>query len=77
MNDIEIEKLRTYAFKIKKHNYSSKPFRKKFSDEIIVASIRYKRDLIKKSPDYRNKYSHLTVYDAEIDFLLSQLEKQA
>lgn len=55
----------------KKHNYALELFTSKFSKEVIIEAIRRKQIARLTNKDYKNRYSWLTIYDEEINFILN------
>lgn len=70
MSDNKINDLYAYCNKVKSHNYAALKIRKRFEATIILEAIKGKMKSRRKCPQYVNRYTWLTVYDDEINFLI-------
>ncbi len=73
-NASELVSIKEYCNKIRMFNYGK--LRGKYSDESIFIKIRNKKAIRKTLPDYVDKYSWLTIYDDEIDFLIEKMNEK-
>ncbi len=67
-----MNEIKEYCNKNKMFNYGK--LKDKFSDESIFIKIKTKQENRKALPEYANKYSWLTIYDEEIDFLINKID---